>query len=341
MKNIVKSKTIFVILIFMFAITLFHIKVYAETDSETGTETTQWTDFSNVEIELTKSTYLNYVSYSLNLENVTYITDHSYMVYISNSSTKPTEPTTGIVNGVLNYCIDEYLEKSGDIYLWVEESYIDEKKTLIEAYKIDRPSQNPLGERISGNFVVSGGDSISFYEPTKDQANRNIKVKIGAVTDTDVLKQIQNGSSSALSNLLTYAKSASSVASVTYKGGSRSTPSVISGLNLTEGGYYFVYYEADDENGTYYPVEDVSLYQYNYYDSNDGQLVDYLSDQFKWNLGESDSNPVVDTKKDTTVAEKILPKTGASIFIVATLVIILLIITISFYLKYAKYRGIK
>lgn len=343
MKNIIKNKTIFIMLIFILAITLFHINVYAETDLETEkeAETTQWTDFSNVEIELTKSYTSGHVTYNLNVKNVTYKKGHSYDVYINNSLSKPSESDGAIGehlgSTILN--INKYLEKSGDIYLWIDEHYVDENKTLLEAYKIERPSQNPLGERITGSFYGKSS-MIFFLEPTETSNNRKVKVKIGTVTDTEILKQIQNGNASALSNLLTYAKSASSLTTATLNVGTSET-SIISGLNLTEGGYYYVYLEADDENGTYYPVEDVSLYQYCYYSDNDGQLVDYLSDDFKWGSEENASNPVEDAKKDTTVTEKILPNTGASVFIVATLVVILLMISVSFYFKYAKYRGIK
>ena len=91
----------------------------------------------------------------------------------------------------------------------------------------------------------------------------------------------------------------------------------------------------DDENGKYFPVEDVSLYQALVYEENNGEinknLFDYLDKNFKWNLGDDD------TTIDNTTATGKLPQTGASIviYVAITLVIVAGVI---FAVKYKKYN---
>ncbi len=66
--------------------------------------------------------------------------------------------------------------------------------------------------------------------------------------------------------------------------------SVLNKMNLIDDAYYFVYVELDDENGKYYPMEDVNLYQAQINgDSHSNMLYHYLDSGFVWNLGDESS----------------------------------------------------
>ena len=113
--------------------------------------------------------------------------------------------------------------------------------------------------------------------------------------------------------------------------------------NWTSGGYYYVYMEYDDENGKYRTVEDVSLYQCLLYNANDTWgLYDYLSDEFKWNIGNEGSVPDKDTTvpdKDDTTSNKPIPQTGETMIIVTSIIAVLAIAIVSI-IKYRRYRDI-
>ena len=259
-----------------------------------------WTDPSNIKFTVTEDFYLKVTGLK---------EDGKYYGFISNGKIAPTVPDTGWIENenlpVTNkpgFSISKYLEKSGDIYVWIYETQIvnnvRQNKCIIEAQKIERPALK----------------------------------KIGKVTDKSILRAIKNGETDCLQKLLDYAKNADSIYTGTVPLGR--SESITNKLNLVNDEYYYVYMVLDDENGKYFPVEDVSLYQALTYEK-DGKtsknLFDYLNDNFKWNLGNDD------TTIDNTTATGKLPQTGASIviYVAITLVIVAGVI---FAIKYKKYN---
>lgn len=292
-----------------------------------------WTDPSNIKFTVTEDFYLKVTGLK---------EDGKYYGFISNGKIAPTVPDTGWIENenlpVTNkpgFSISKYLEKSGDIYVWIYETQIvknvRQNKCIIEAKKIERPALKKIGTRMKCYFY-NEETSTNLFEAYDYENARKINVKIGKVTDKSILRAIKNGETDCLQKLLDYAKNADSIYTGTVPLGR--SESVTNKLNLVNDEYYYVYMVLDDENGKYFPVEDVSLYQALTYEK-DGKtsknLFDYLNDNFKWNLGNDD------TTIDNTTATGKLPQTGASIviYVAITLVIVAGVI---FAIKYKKYN---
>ena len=292
-----------------------------------------WTDPSNIKFTVTEDFYLKVTGLK---------EDGKYYGFISNGKIAPTVPDTGWIENenlpVTNkpgFSISKYLEKSGDIYVWIYETQIvnnvRQNKCIIEAQKIERPALKKIGTRMKCYFL-NEETSTHLFEAYNYENARKINVKIGKVTDKSILRAIKNGETDCLQKLLDYAKNADSIYTGTVPLGR--SESITNKLNLVNDEYYYVYMVLDDENGKYIPVEDVSLYQALTYEK-DGKtsknLFDYLNDNFKWNLGNDD------TTIDNTTATGKLPQTGASIviYVAITLVIVAGVI---FAIKYKKYN---
>lgn len=292
-----------------------------------------WTDPSNIKFTVTEDFYLKVTGLK---------EDGKYYGFISNGKIAPTVPDTGWIEKenlpVTNkpgFSISKYLEKSGDIYVWIYETQIvnnvRQNKCIIEAQKIERPALKKIGTRMKCYFL-NEETSTHLFEAYNYENARKINVKIGKVTDKSILRAIKNGETDCLQKLLDYAKNADSIYTGTVPLGR--SESITNKLNLVNDEYYYVYMVLDDENGKYFPVEDVSLYQALTYEK-DGKtsknLFDYLNDNFKWNLGNDD------TTIDNTTATGKLPQTGASIviYVAITLVIVAGVI---FAIKYKKYN---
>lgn len=292
-----------------------------------------WTDSSNIKFTVTEDFYLKVTGLK---------EDGKYYGFISNGKIAPTVPDTGWIENenlpVTNkpgFSISKYLEKSGDIYVWIYETQIvnnvHQNKCIIEAQKIERPALKKIGTRMKCYFL-NEETSTHLFEAYNYENARKINVKIGKVTDKSILRAIKNRETDCLQKLLDYAKNADSIYTGTVPLGR--SESITNKLNLVNDEYYYVYMVLDDENGKYFPVEDVSLYQALTYEK-DGKtsknLFDYLNDNFKWNLGNDD------TTIDNTTATGKLPQTGASIviYVAITLVIVAGVI---FAIKYKKYN---
>ena len=292
-----------------------------------------WTDPSNIKFTVTEDFYLKVTGLK---------EDGKYYGFISNGKIAPTVPDTGWIENenlpVTNkpgFSISKYLEKSGDIYVWIYETQIvnnvRQNKCIIEAQKIERPALKKIGTRMKCYFL-NEETSTHLFEAYNYENARKINVKIGKVTDKSILRAIKNGETDCLQKLLDYAKNADSIYTGTVPLGR--SESITNKLDLVNDEYYYVYMVLDDENGKYFPVEDVSLYQALTYEK-DGKtsknLFDYLNDNFKWNLGNDD------TTIDNTTATGKLPQTGASIviYVAITLVIVAGVI---FAIKYKKYN---
>ncbi len=91
----------------------------------------------------------------------------------------------------------------------------------------------------------------------------------------------------------------------------------------------------EDENGKYYPVEDVSLYQGLVSETVGKNLFDYLDDNFKWEIANGNGNNVI----DPTIAPGVYPRTGA--IVIGTVGIALIGISILLFIKNMKYRDVK
>lgn len=322
----------------------------------------EWTDFSKAKIVLTQKADISFWKYTIKVTGVTLNEDSIYAVYMTNGENKPSIPTKWddimFDNNVLKYLekgekeeevdsdkIESYLEKSGDIYCWIIEGRRNEngefKLGNLYGTRLDRPNLHSLGNRIKC-FFSNNETSTFFYEAGSVwNKERKVKLKIGTISDNNILLSIKNGEANCLQKLMDYAKSAPSIYTGTVPLGD--SDSITGNMNLVDQAYYYVYMQMDDENGKYYPVEDISLYQALVDETTivGKNLYDYLDDNFKWNLAEGDSNKTdIDGKKDPTIANMKLPNTGVTV--IFGVVISILIASAGFGIyQYNKYKGIK
>ena len=307
----------------------------------------QWTDFSNAHITLEKDEngiYFIIVKGVNLLANGNDINER-YNIFITMNKDYTPELEKECGYGIENWrtvnsnksaslydsnseiglrVAEKLYEQAGEkLYVWIREMQYDNAqakyvyKYRVKAIEINRLPQRTLGTRITGDFI--NDKTVFFLRDYYDTSsnNKTIKYKIGKVTDIEILRSIKNGESGCLNKLLEYAKNASNG----YTGSAPLGQSneITSKLNLEDKAYYYVYMELDTENGKYYPIEDISLYQAIHFTSkNEWGLYDYLSDKFVWNIENNNGSQ----QEDNTTSKDNLPNTGATIAIIASSLII-------------------
>lgn len=309
----------------------------------------EWTDFSRATFEWIDYTEKSHATPSLKINNVDFNDEYSYFVYLSNDKNAITDASsltglsdfedwTSFSNGVVGIrALENVIEKNGDIYIWIAEYQENEGKVLLTAKEVERLEQLPLGKRIIGYIQnIDTKDSIYVNEPFSVDT-RSINYKIGEIADREIISKVINNENGALQELLNYAKNKQSLAQGNIKL-QENEQSIIDGINLKDKAYYFVYYEAEDENGTYYPIEDIALVQAIKY--NDGwTLVNYTDDRFSFEQENNNQNNNQNNNDDTVAGGK-LPQTGETISIcIAVTALIILAIAVGYVIK--KNRDIK
>ena len=264
-------------------------------NENTETDEIEWTDVSNVTIKLERYEQLGTIVAIV--DNLEYKEDHHYYIHFSNEKETIDLPHISSDNAYENgwdYIYEgmpgninvdnEVIEKNAPIYAYLCETVFSDgnwvTKILIEAKELEKPAQLSLGNRLKGYFF-DDRTSTFCYEVISDEREENAKInyKIGTITDTDILRSIQRGDSDCLEKLMEYAKSATNGKTGSVKLGEDN--SITDKLNLVDDKYYYVYMEVDDNNGEYYPIEDVSLYQALLSDDVGNNLFDYLSDELQ------------------------------------------------------------
>ena len=323
-------------------------------NNSTEPDTKGWTDTSKTSIKLTDSTIGNNQSFKLSVEGITTNKDSQYYLYLTNGNNKPTlsvDSSNFIKDGYytsedatsfqsysksLTGKGEAILEQNGDVYAWIVESKLNndnkrENKFILESYKVERPALLSLGKRVTVYFSNDETSTFNWNINAVNNESRKLKVKIGIMNDNSILKAIKNNESGALEKLLTYSKSAQATYNGTLKMGK--TEPIVNEIGITNGQYYYAYFELDDENGKYYPIEDVMLYQ-GKVDSTGKWLYNYVDKNFKWNITDDSTNNdnnnngnnnngnnnSTSTPEDSTVKPGKLPQTGATpIFITAVI----------------------
>lgn len=311
-----------------------------------------WTDFSKATYEWTGATSTDHRSLELNIKNVNLTKEgHSYWVHISHNKNDTPDITkigdTGAnaewkllssSGKIGSSSINSYLETNGDIYIWVAENQARETKIVLTAKKVERLLQLPLTKRIVGYFNngnTGGATNIFLYEPT-DTTNRKVKCKIGKVTDNTILKNIKNNNSNAMNELLKYAKATTPIAEKTLNIGTNSD--IVSNLNLVNGAYYYVYFELENNDGKYYPVEDVELYQASIIGKSIN-LLNHTDRNFIYNItDDEESKTDVKQPEDNTTATGKLPQTGINTTLIVLAMGIVIVAALVGAKQYKKYN---
>ncbi len=320
----------------------------AEVPSPTPTPTDGFTDFSKAQISLVKDGQANA---KIQVKNVQLNENHTY--YIKIGSSKEIEITQNNNDAVLSKSkedgvyyssssINKYVELNQDIYMSILEYYYDNEsksKIVIEGKKLERFAQPKYADAFFATFMAKDGTQI-VTNFTHDKENvRKMQIKVGKITDINILKKIKNKDSTGFAELLSYAKSNSGIydknmetdktdSSLEYSYGQPA----IDVPGLTDGEYYFLYVKPDTENGKYIETEAVTLARASVYpnQNNAWYLFFYGNDDFKWSEFAEGSG-----KDDTIVPDKIIPQTGVKSLVGAT---IILTICVGGVLTYAGYR---
>ena len=265
------------------------------------------------------------------IDGVNFDSGKAYYVAVTHTKTEPTYDKSNFATLDKNTKlakISGVLEENGDLYVWIYEEDASitgnhEHSTLISGQKVDRPQYPSYGNRII-YAGLSKAFSTNIPRLQKDlmaYRARKITVKIGKVTDSKILNKIKNKDASGMADLLSYAKGATAELTTTVNSTSNLTTGNnvdLSKLNAEKGVYYYVYFVMDDENGTYYPIEDVNLL----YSIGNNILCNQNEDGFKWDIAEGSTEDIVEDKKDDTVAPSNLAKTGERAGIVILIAVV-------------------
>lgn len=264
---------------------------------------------------LTSSAYLK-------IDGIDFESNKNYYVAVAHTKTEPTynkKDFAEVDKKRKSANISGYVEETGDLYVWVysEESALIADKThttLISGEKVERPEYPSYGNRI----IYAFGGEIETNVPRKGNLEsareRKITVKIGKVTDSKILRKIKNKDSSGMSDLLAFAKKTQASFETTINSTSTCSKLDLSKLDKEKGAYYFIYFVMDDENGTYYPVEDVNLL----FSDINNLLFNQSDDGFKWEISDEEekteeNKPTEEEPKDNTVAPTRLSNTGEKV----------------------------
>ena len=168
----------------------------------------------------------------------------------------------------------------------------------------------------SGGSIFSSSELLAYpgynYSillnniPHSSDVNRKATIKLGRISDTDILNSIKNNTSDSWKNLLTFAKadtnsllntssSSDHTDFLSFKGKTN-----IKASQLVNEAYYYLYVELDDENGKYYPVEGVTLTQANII-KDDCYMIFYGDSEFNLSIPSDDTSASKTASENTTV----------------------------------------
>ncbi len=218
---------------------------------------------------------------------------HTYDVYFARSaSDAPDVNTSSFIKTTANSSslrvnsvniANSLFEEAGDIYVWVRETIGSDKQLIASAVKVERPDIM-LSKRIQTNFLYDYTRVNILYPSDTNNANRTVKYKIGRVTDLSIVRAMNTTDETqlkaALNRLLAYAKADAGMHQGEVQTGQTESITRYM-LDLEDDVYYYAYLEVDTEDGKYYAIEDVNLYQGLNCELNPS-LNNYTLPEFKW-----------------------------------------------------------
>lgn len=328
-------------------------------DKKDTTTTTDgdWTDFSKAKFELKKEGISGAL---IEISGVTPKENSSYYLSITSDSSKPN------VNGnvsderiSLSYDEDsktfktietarvaKYVELNQDLYVSIVEGQNGLTDNVVTyGNKLTRFSEAKYSDAFYATFMTYDADQLVTNFTHNEDNNRKIQIKVGKITDTNILQKIKNKDTSGFSSLMTYAKSNAGIYNQTLNADSNDSYAieyhadsgeangndVISLKGLEDKQYYYLYIKTMDENGKYISNEAVTLAQSSVYDTGGWYMFFYGSSDFKWSEWET-------TGEDGTIAPSKLPYAGKEIAIFSGVIIVVLAGGIIAYKKYKKYN---
>ena len=308
-----------------------------------------WTNKQNINVSIVDKNG-DGESFDVNVTGLDNKDGHKYYAVFANSETMPTinkrengkiETGDDVLDLAGNVSINKYIGKAGNIYMWIYEEQIDYAETgkyvqelILEKKELTRPAQRALGQRIQ-MFLFDDYTSSYFWQPhdLNDEENMMIKISVGKVTKSSLIADVVNRKSDGLSNLLAYAKTATPEYTVTVPLGR--SDEIVSKMPLINDAYYYVYFQLVD-NGIYYPVEDIDLYEAMKLSNGALWLYDYTSSEFSYNDGGTENGG----GDGTVLPEQKIPQTEEETLIIG-LILIVAVSTVVVVKKFRDYKDIK
>lgn len=333
----------------------------------------KFTDLSNAKYDI----ILNGIDSDIQISNIKTDSESSYYYIITPNNAKPNlnleenksfdykkNNNAGLLikkdKGLEIDDFDKYFELNQDLYLWVVESkklekpyYVSvngnqrasisiETRIINNGYKLTRPELPSYTGCFFATFASEDRTQLILNRiPCATQ--RKFTIKIGKISDYNILNKIKNGENDAFSLLEKYAKENSAIYEEKVKStaenkleyeGDFSLP--LKG-KLVKGEYYYLYIILDDEDEKYYPVNHcLTLAEANAFDDGWWSLSFYGDDSFNWREFETTENKSDNT--DNTTAKGNLPNTGKSNLLYST--ITLIAFSLIMYFKNKKYKNI-
>ncbi|MBP3255338.1 MAG: Ig-like domain-containing protein [Clostridia bacterium] len=324
-----------------------------------------WTDFSSAKYELKK---FGTSQASIEISGVTPKEDHNYYYMVSNNSNMPTASATELSANYwkLEYnsekgifvCKDyneiaKFVELNQDVYISIlEQTENSEEKYVTYGNKLTKYSEPKYSDGFFATFMSNKATQIVTTFTHNSNANRNIEIKVGKITDYSILKKIKNQDSSGFADLLKYAKSNSGIYDQTTSASqdvytisynTADGKSVIDLSKIDDGSYYFLYVKADDENGKYINQEAVTFALSKAYPTlteGSWSLMFYGAEDFKWADFVDAAEDGKDGGKDDgkKEADKEIPQTGTNEMILVAIFGGLTISAVGAFIGYRKNR---
>ena len=361
----------------------------------TVTNAPTFTDFSKAEYELVETSGARVNLHVKNVENIENIVNDNSSVYfyITSQNQKPeiklaenhsidTKDTKWIKMSYDNenkylYStgLEEYVQLNQDLYLWIVEEkklekgyYDDENKYVtnkiefvVSGVKLTRPKYPVYAEMFNSTVLADDVAQILFNLPG-DETKRNFTLKIGKITDNNILNGIKNNNGDSWNSLLEYAKNSNAIFNnklATTSLVTHLTYSSLDGaekinLKLDNNAYYYMYVVFDDENGKYYPASGLTIAKASVHndDKKSWSLIFLGDNDFKWDdFGTAQTGTTTDvnttgtTTKTTTNQKSTKANTPSKLPYTGTATIGLLIVVMAgtavfFKVKNNKYKGI-
>ncbi len=295
-----------------------------ESNSSNTNESNNINNNSNIKIEYISEMEIP----KIKISGLKDLKHNLYRVYVSSEKKQVTSkdlnvlPPIKLENGDYIWHNDkliELLEKGQDIYISIvalkEGTLNDIENIVINQYKMSKfPYDFKDYRAFSHSFIDKDSYQIVTNFVSTKQNSRKAKIKIGKITNKEILNKYRQNPISTTDELIEFAKKDSGIFNdvITEENNNvnnnilfRGKTSLFDGTNkLEDKEYYYIYLSTEDENGEYKHQEAITIAQaINIKDKTQWwSLSLYGDNKFKWLEG--------NFAKDNTTAKGRLPQTG-------------------------------
>ena len=302
---------------------------------------------------------INYISFVSNQNDLTieYLKEHYNDGKIINQLDKSSKKVMIDARGTYT----DIVEKTGKLYLYITYKVHtnDEPKLVVKACELERPSL-PKYTNIFPSWMMATYDAtqVGLMVPHSTNNERKLQVKIGKISDDNLLKSLKENPEKNWDSLMSYAKKTSGLYDEVQKINQYmikwvTDQEIMSIDKIEHEAYYFLYLKADGENGKYIENEGVTIAQANVFkEENTWYMFFYGDGKFAWkdfgggdtpvsnvivvNDINGDMSPADKTPSDNSTADKPIPQTGEHTSVVMIALVSLLGIG---YVSYRRFKN--